>query len=99
MAQRKRNIVIESYGHGQKFVVWADLKAPHYFSIEGVVEVSPIQDDQSRFVIYDPRYDIEDIKTELEELADKLAADVLDNFTEHPVSCEGDEEQVIVGLG
>ena len=26
-------------------------------------------------------------------------ADVLANFTEHPVSCEGDEEQVIVGLG
>lgn len=100
MAQKQRNIEFGVPSQSSIFC-WSDLTPDQYKSIEGVTDIyaSP-SEDKSIVVYFDPRYDIEDIKAELEALADKLTDDdaVLVNFTEHareswPGPC-GDEVEL-----
>lgn len=70
MAQRKRNITIRSYGASNALEVWTDLTDEQIEQIEGVTSIRGEDLVGSRVVYTDPRYDIEDIKAEIEALAD-----------------------------
>ena len=53
-----------------QFRVWADLSDEDYAGVEGIVSVGVLEPNHSRLIEYDPRYDGQDIREELQALAD-----------------------------
>jgi len=68
MAQKKVNIKFEDTLPGS-INCWTDLKEAEILSIEGVTSVGGLYLDGKRTIFFDSRYDEEEIKAELTELA------------------------------
>ena len=77
MAKKMKNIIIEKDPPLHRFMVWMDdgiVDAVR--NIPGVIDVALHSlEDTYYFVYFDPRYDWEGLKSEMEELANSYAED------------------------